>query len=184
VNQNVNCTACVDPEPLELIATSNSPVSCGGIISLNASSKRGVTYTWYKINDDGSLTDFPTAEKNKATPTITAPSINGVNRYTYTVYGFKAGCTASYTVPVEVRCYPDGFIDLALNLRTEGGFNNVTAGQEFTICADVTNQDQNQYRNAASVRVKAEIPSCLQLTGSYYGFDTGNTISGHFYEDI
>jgi hypothetical protein len=22
------------------------------------------------------------------------------------------------------------------------------------------------------------------LTGSYYGFDTGNTISGHFYEDI
>lgn len=184
VNQNVNCTACVDPEPLELIATSNSPVSCGGTISLNASSKRGVTYTWYKINDDGSLTDFPTAEKNKATPTITAPSLNGINRYTYTVYGFKAGCTASYTVPVEVRCYPDGFIDLALNLRTEGGFNNVTAGQEFTICADVTNQDQNQYRNAASVRVKAEIPSCLQLTGSYYGFDTGNTISGHFYEDI
>jgi len=184
VNQNVNCTACVDPEPLELIATSNSPVSCGGTISLNASSKRGVTYTWYKINDDGSLTDFPTAEKNKATPTITAPSINGVNRYAYTVYGFKAGCTASYTVPVEVRCYPDGFIDLALNLRTEGGFANVTAGQEFTICADVTNQDQNQYRNAASVRVKAELPSCLQLTGSYYGFDTGNTPSGHFYEDI
>lgn len=105
------------------------------------------------------------------TPSIVAPSVTGLNRYGYMVAAFKNGCTASYTAPVEVKCIQDGDVDIALNLRVEGGSTSVTTGQIFGICADMTNQSTS--RNAGSVRARVLLPDCLEYQGSPWGLNTG-----------
>lgn len=186
VNVAVNCQPCLDASPLTVYVNSNSPVSCGSPITLFASAnKRNVSYTWYKLNPDGTDVLFPDTEKNKQNPTITAPSITGLNRYGYMVTAFKDGCTASYTTPVNVKCIPDGDVDLSLSLRTESGLTTVSTGQIFGICADVSNSSTT--RGSESVRIKVLLPDCLEFTGSTWGsFYTGAVegMSGHYYEDI
>lgn len=186
VNITVNCQPCLDSSPLTVYVNSNSPVSCGSPITLFASAnKRNVSYTWYKLNPDGSDIIFPDTEKNKQNPTITAPSTTGINRYGYMVAAFKDGCTASYTTPVEVKCIPNGDVDISMSLRTESGVTTVTNGQQFGICADITNSSTT--RGSESVRVKVLLPDCLEFTGPTWGsFYTGSVegMSGHYYEDI
>ena len=185
VNVTVNCQPCLDSSPLTVYANSNSPVSCGSPITLFASAnKRNVSYTWYKLNSDGTDALLPEAEKNKQNPTITAPSIAGTNRYGYMVTAYKDGCTASYTTPVEVKCIQDGDADIAMSVYGDAGVTTVTVGQQFGICGELINQSSTN--NVGSVRASILLPECLEFTGPTWGLPTGahEENANSFYEDI
>lgn len=184
VNVTVSCQACLDVNPLTVYLNTNTPVSCGSNINLIASAnKTGVAYTWYKINPDGTDLLLPSANTTDKTLNITAPSVTGLTRYGYMVAAFKNGCTASYTAPVEVKCIQDGDVDIAINLRVEGGSTTISSGQTFGICADMINQSTT--RNAGSVRARVLLPDCLEYIGDPWGLNTGahQEISGNYYED-
>lgn len=178
----VNCPACT--QPITVTTYTNSPISCGNTIQFFTSSSPGVSYNWFKINPDGTFTDFADpVERVKKDAKILAPTATGTNRYTYGVEVRKAGCTAVFTTPVTVKCEPLP-IDISLSLRPEGGSVQVSANQVFPICADMKNEGQG---NAFSVRGRVLLPDCIEFvsTNSPWGLNTGNEPNtGGYYEDI